>query len=91
MKVVTTERLTVGIDKNGKLKKLSNTSCDASDLNSCWEDVLVDTTAVTNQIKPTLKFVKVSSNQHNIVALDEFGMKVSKHCSHHLILLMHLM
>ena len=87
--IVCSESLAVGIDKNGKLKKLLSTeiikSCHTSDLNCsltatrCWEDALVDSNSGSdnvkceNQVQPTLKFVKVASNQHCIVAVDEFG------------------
>jgi len=82
IQIVCTENLAVGIDQNGKLKKLS-TSCPTSDLNcslttTSWEDVLVDSSnsdnvKCENQVQKTLKFIKVASNQHCIVAVDEFG------------------
>lgn len=87
LQIVCTESLAVGINKkNGKLKKLSiiKKGCHTSDLNcslttTSWEDVLVDSSSISvnvkceNQVETTLKFVKVASNQHCILALDEFG------------------
>ena len=56
----------MGIDRNGMLKK------QAIDVKSYgWEDVHI--AANEDQSEP-VKFVKVVSNEHSVIALDEIGM-----------------
>nr|CAH0103634.1 unnamed protein product [Daphnia galeata] len=63
--VTCTEQFAVGIDINGMLKK------QAIYVKTCeWVDVLTVTSE--DQAEP-VKFVKVSSNEHSVIALDEFG------------------
>ena len=67
LQVTCTEHLAVGIDCNGKLKKLAIVGT----VETKWEDVLTVVEDKDNA-KP-VKFVKVASSEHSVAALDETG------------------
>lgn len=68
--VTCTEHLALGIDQNGKLKKLPIADLSAR---TDWKDVLSHGTAKNEEEVEAAKFVKVSSSEHSVIALDESG------------------
>lgn len=60
----------MGIDQHGKLKKLP-----LADLSTRidWEDILSQGCNGNQEEVGSAKFVKVSSSEHSVIALDESG------------------
>ena len=63
--IAATEKYLVGIDNDGNLRKLSCTSPQSK-----WEHVPIE--AVDDKAHPA-KFVKISSNENSVLALDSEG------------------
>ncbi len=81
--IVCTENVAVAINQHGQLVKLSFNSKTAADSKSHWETVLTEHSNESNENKAllSLKFIKIASNDHCILALDENGNQ--KHFDHY--------
>ena len=59
----------MGIDGAGKLKKLVG---NGPAVPSVWENVLTESVGLSDELRPA-RFVRIASNEHSILALDEDG------------------